>query len=127
MAKQITLTISDEILRKAEGLATLMDRPIEEVLVDVIQVSLPDLGTMSSLPINHLPDEELLTLAQAKMQEPQNKRLSELLDKRQSRFLSGIEQSELTSLFQIYLRLWLSQSEAMVEAVRRGLMKPLSV
>lgn len=51
----------------------------------------------------------------------------ELLDRQQAGVLTGDERVELNGLYQAYLRLWLRQSEALAEAVRRGLCEAQSV
>jgi len=56
----------------------------------------------------------------------QSARFSDLLDKQQAGILAELERSQFYSLFQTYQRLWLRQSQAFAEAVRRELREPLS-
>lgn len=126
MEQQITLTLSDKVLERAAGLAGLLSRSVEEVLMKTLEITLPDIGSGTLPPIASLPDQEVLALAQLQMESKQSARFSDLLDKQQAGILTEPERSELYSLFQTYQRLWLRQSEALAEAVRRGLREPLS-
>jgi hypothetical protein len=54
-----------------------------------------------------------------------DRRLSELLDHQQAGTLSDIEQAELAALMRVYEMGLLRQSQALAEAVRRGLREPL--
>jgi len=55
------------------------------------------------------------------MDSVQGRRLSELLEKQREDALIKRERPELLALMQIYDQLWIRQSEALAEAVRRGL------
>ena len=126
MSRQITLTLPDEVVERAQGLAEIMARPVEVVMADTLALALPDLPPTTEPPVKELPDAAVLALTQARMSPADNERLSVLLDKQPARQLATAERPELLSLFQAYLRLWLRQSEALAEAVRRGLRPPLA-
>ena len=126
MEQQITLTLSDTVLDRAAGLAGLLARSVEEVLTKTLEITLPNIGSGTLPPIASLSDKEVLALSQLQMESKQSVRFSDLLDMQQAGILAEPERSELYSLFQIYQRLWLRQSEALAEAVRRGLREPLS-
>jgi len=79
------------------------------------------LQTQALPPISSLSDEEVLELANSRMEKKQDTLFSELLYKQQANQLSVKEQKELNSLYQIYLRMWLRQSEALAEAANRGI------
>jgi hypothetical protein len=59
------------------------------------------------------------------MRQEQGRRLSELLEKQREGKLAGSERPELLALMQVYNQLWIRQSEALAEAARRGLQRPL--
>ena len=82
-------------------------------------------GTGLDKSITALPDHEVLALSQLQMPPEQGERLGELLARRRERELAESERPELLALMQIYERLWVRQSEALAEAVRRGLRGPL--
>jgi hypothetical protein len=126
MNQQITITLSEAALERAINLAGVVARPVEKLLADTLELALPDIGTEVSTSVTALSDEEVLVLAQARMEARQDAYLSELLEKQQAGNLNEEERLALHSLYQTYLRLWLRQSEALAEAVKRGLRKPLS-
>ncbi len=126
MNQQITITLSEAALERAINLASVVARPIEKLLAETLELALPDIGAEVLPSVTALPDEEVLALAQARMDARDNAYLSELLEKQQAGNLNEKERVALHSLNQTYLRLWLRQSEALAEAVKRGLRKPLS-
>lgn len=126
MEQQITLTLSDTLLQRAAGLAAAVSRPIEKILAETLEMALPDLGAEKLPSVASLSDEEVLALSQAHIENKQSSRLTGLPDKQQAGALTERERMELYSLYQNYQRLWLRQSEALAEAVKRGLREPLS-
>jgi len=73
-----------------------------------------------------LSDGDLLALSSADMELSQGERLDELLSRQAEGAMSRDEQGELIALMQVYHQLWLRQSYALAEAVRRGLPRPLA-
>lgn len=128
MSTQITITLPDEVYQRAERFARLANRDIASVLVDTIQVSIPPIrADMLDLePIAALSDDEVLSLTELQMEPAQDARLSELLDRQQAGSLSENERLELQTLMQIYQEGLLRKATALSEAVKRGLMEPLS-
>jgi hypothetical protein len=59
------------------------------------------------------------------MDKDQDDRLGKLLEKQREDALTTTEQVSLMALMQIYHQLWIRQSEALAEAVKRGLRPPL--
>jgi hypothetical protein len=72
-------------------------------------------------PVHELSDAEVLRLATMRMPTWQNRRLHELLEHQREGQLTAEEQVELTHLLRLHDSALLLKSEAMVEAVRRGL------
>ncbi len=128
MAKQITLELPDELYENAKRWAAITQQAVPEALTDALAVLLTPVYAAPELeePIASLSDEEVLALSQTQMETAQGKRMDELLEKRRERPLTESELRELLTLMQIYHQLWLRQSEALVEAVRRGLREPLA-
>lgn len=81
--------------------------------------------TAPEAPVSALWDHEVLAASRAKMRPSQGRRLSELLERQREGALSDEERSELLTLMQTDNRVWIRQSEALAEAVRRGLRDPL--
>lgn len=127
MSTKITITLSDEIYQRAELFSRLANRDIESVLVDTIQVSIPPVRTDIDIePIADISDERVLALTELQMEPDQDARLSELLDRQQSGLIIEYERLELQVLMQVYQEGLLRKATALSEAVKRGLIEPLS-
>lgn len=128
MSTQITITLPDEVYQRAERFARLANRDIASVLADTIQFSIPPISPESAAlePVSALSDEQVMVLTQLQMEPEQDTRLSDLLDRQQSGILTEIERIELQTLMQIYQEGLLRKATALSEAVKRGLMEPLS-
>ncbi|PSB26812.1 hypothetical protein [Stenomitos frigidus] len=128
MSTEITITLPDEVYQRAERFARLANRDVAGVLADTIQLSMPPVrADLSELePLSALSDKQVLTLAELQMEPEQDARLSELLDRQQAGTLAENEHSELQTLMQIYQEGLLRKATALSEAVKRGLLAPLS-
>lgn len=128
MSTQITITLPDEVYQRAERFARLANRDVAGILADTIQLSIPSIraDVLDLEPISNLSDEQLLALTELQMEPDQDTRLSELLDRQQAGLLAEDERLELQALMQIYQEGLLRKATALSEAVKRGLMEPLS-
>lgn len=128
MSTQITITLPDEVYQRAERFARLANRDIASVVADTIESSIPPISPESAAlePVSALNDKQILALTQLQMEPEQDARLSDLLDRQQSGILTEIERIELQTLMQIYQEGLLRKATALSEAVKRGLMEPLS-
>lgn len=89
--------------------------------------SLPSIEAIDELKgISKLPDREILALTELRMEPEADRRLSGLLEEQQAGTLSDLERAELAALMKGYELGLLRQSQALAEAVRRGLMAPLT-
>jgi len=124
---QVTLTLPEALYEYARRWATITQRDLPEMLTDALTIVLTPVYTTPRLerPVSALSDEDVLALSKAQMRPAQGRRLSELLEKQREGELTGSERSELLALMQVYNQLWIRQSEALAEAVRRGLRRPL--
>lgn len=122
MSTKITLTLPDEVYRQAELLAQQYCRNLADVLVETLEILLAP----NTKPISTLADSEVVALTQLRLQPLQEQRLSELLDSQQSGTITQTERSELEALIHIYEDRLLQQAQALNEAVRRGLIAPLT-
>jgi predicted DNA-binding protein len=127
MSTQVTLTLPDEVYRRAERLAQLSSREVADVLADTIELSLSPVGLNSEAvePVSGLSDEQVMALAELQLASDQDQRLSSLLDKQQAGTLIEIEGSELSALMQVYQESLLRKAQALREAVQLGLREPL--
>ncbi len=129
MTVEIKLNLPESIIESAQRLGNATQRDIAGVLVDALLLLLP---TLENLPNNHLytpvselSDEEILELADAKMDVGQNQRLGELQTKGKKVGLTEAENYELLALMQVNQIGLLRKSEALAVAVQRGLRVPL--
>ncbi len=76
--------------------------------------------------ISTLSNERILALTELEMAADQDARLSELLDRQQAGILAENEFPELQILMQTYQEGLLRKAIALSEAVKRGLIEPLS-
>ena len=127
MSRQVTLTLPDELYEHAKRWATITQRDLSETLTDALTIVLTPVYTTPRLerPVSSLSNEDVLALSKAQMRPAQGRRLSELLEKQGEGVLTESERPELLALMHVYDQLWIRQSEALAEAVRRGLRKPL--
>ncbi len=72
-------------------------------------------------PLETLSDADILRFAHMQMPDWQSRRLHELLDQQREQQMAPAEREELRTLLCLHDRALLLKSEAMIEAVRRGL------
>jgi len=128
MSTIVNLKLPDEVYRRADRLAHLAGRSIDDVLGTAIAIALSPLTPPNELPlaVENLSNEQVLALTQRRMSAPQDQRLAQLLDQQQAGALADDERAELVTLMQIYQEGWLRQAQALREAVKRGLQAPLT-
>lgn len=127
MSNQVTLTLPDDLYENAQQWAVMMQRELSETLTDALRVVLTPVVTKpkAERPVSALSDEEVIALSKVQMDKEQGERLGKLLEKQRENTLTAIEQVSLMMLMQVYHQLWIRQSEALAEAVKRGLRPPL--
>ncbi len=124
MASEITLTLPEHLIKSAQRMGAVTHRDTAEVLSDSLEMmwsTLDDVPGMTQPPVAELPDQEVLELAEMKMESVQNERLHHLQKKGKQTGLTEAERYELLTLLHIYQIGQLRKSEALAEAVRRGL------
>ncbi len=73
-----------------------------------------------------MSDQEILFLVDLRMMDSQDQQLSSLLDKQQAGTISAVESISLNNLMAVYREGLACKANALKEAVKRGLMDPLS-
>lgn len=130
MQVEVTLNLPEQLVEGAKRFGAFTHQQAESVLADTLEMMSPLIEDSPDFfphtPIPSLSDEEVLQLADSKMDELQNRRLGELQTKGKSFGLSPAEHYELLALLRIYQFGQLRKSEAMAEAVERDLRKPLT-
>jgi len=119
MAEQITIQVSDSVERCAAHVATQGQRRIEEVLSDWLDY------VISELPVDMLPDEEILVLTALQLTPEQQATLDALLVKNREDTLDVEERRRLDEMMRIYEHGLLRKAQALRVSVQRGLREPL--
>ena len=127
MSAQITVTLPEDVLQRAELLARRTGRPVGDILAETIELSLRPLGAPSNGErlIADWSDDDVLAAADVGLPVAEDRRLSELLDRQQAGLLADAERAELKALMEMYQEGLLRKAQALREAVRRGLREPL--
>src|SRR5687767_6711628 len=127
---EITLNLPESLIENARRFSGATNQGVEDALADALELMFPMLEespeSMINPPISTLSDEEILQLSDSTMDKKQDKRLGELQAKGKASGLSAAERYELLTLLRIYQIGLLRKSEALAEAVQRGLRSPLS-
>lgn len=119
MSQQITIQISDEVVRHAAQVAAQTQRPIEEVLAAWLE------SAVNELPVEKLPDNEILALTERQLTDQQQEALSELLALNREGNLDPAGELQLDELMRLYEHGLLRKAQALRIAVQRGLLNPL--
>ncbi len=117
--EQITVRVSDRVVRSAAHVAAQSQRRIEDVLADWLD------RVVTELPVNELPDQEVLALAESQLAPEQQATLSELLVQNREGTLNAEGQRRLDEMMRIYEHGLLRKAQALRVAVQRGLREPL--
>lgn len=126
MGTQVILNLPDDTFERAAKYAAYAHRDVSEIIAAALASSLPSMDAIDQLrAISKLPNEEIVALTELRMESETDRRLSELLDRQQAGELTDLERAELAALMRAYEMGLLRQSQALVEAVRRGLTPPL--
>ena len=119
MSELVTLNVPDQIVRVATSIANRKQRAMEEVLLDMLT------SRAAEPPVENLSDEEVLALSEMMMPKEQDERLGELLAQQRENQLDPEGRKELAQLMWLYKQGMLQKSQALREAVERGLREPL--
>ena len=129
MTVTITINLPESVVASVQRLGEATSRNISEVLADTLEIILPTFSNLSEINLNsevsQLSNQEVMELANLKMELAQNQRLGELQAKGKNAGLTEAERYELLVLMSIYQIGQLRKSAGLAEAVRRGLKTPL--
>ena len=115
MAETITLQLPEPLAQQARAVAALTHQPLEDLLVEWIG------DAIAELPIESLPDDQVLALCDLQMDKAQQAQLSELLALNREGDLNPAAASQLDALMQVYRRGLVRKAKALQVAVSRGL------
>src|SRR4051812_6044930 len=120
MTEKMTVELPVELAQRARAIAAQTHRPVEAVLVEWID------RAAAESPVELLPDEAVLALCDAELEETVQEEMSELLERRREGALQPPEDSRLDDLMQTYRRGLVRKAQGLKEAVARGLKPRLS-
>ena len=115
MSESITLELLEPLAKKVKEIAALNRQGIEEMLIEWID------RTINEIPIEALPDEQVLTLYNLQMGEQQQRVFSDLQARNSEGLLSAQEIKKLNELMQVYRHGSVRKAKVMQVAVMRGL------
>lgn len=120
MAESVTLEIPESIAQQARQLANQTQQRFEDILLEWLTHS------FTELPIETLPDSQVLALCELQLDEPQQHNLSILLERQSEGQITSTETQELDFLMKLYRSGMVRKAKAMQIAVERGIYPPLS-
>lgn len=119
MSRQVTIQVSEQVIRHAAHVAAQTHRSVEDVLAAWLE------AVTTERPIEELSDDEVLALAELRLSDEQDASLSELLERNREGALDSDGQRELDGMMPLYERGLLRKSQALRVAVQPGLREPL--
>lgn len=129
--QSVTLHLPEPIYQRAKHAAAVLQRSMEDLLIDTLTSTLPVLDDVPTEMVSeiaamaHLSDEALQGLATNTLRPERQTLLSELLDKQGRGELDEAEQRELAALMAEYGRSMLRRAKAVALLMARG--KPVPV
>lgn len=120
MNEMITLQLPEKVTTIARQVAYRTQRRLEDVLLDWLDRSAEE------LPLDMLPDDQVLLLANSQLPADEQRELSSLLALNREGALSARQQIRLDQLMQVYRHGLVRKAQAIQVAVERGLLPPLN-
>ena len=118
MSETVTLALPEPLAQSARAVATQTNRRLEDVLIEWLDRAATD------LPVESLPDEQVLALRDLQMPDAQQRELSDLLARQREGQLADTERPRLDALLDAYRRGMVRKARALKVAVERGLQPP---
>ncbi|MEC4985134.1 MAG: hypothetical protein SAK42_13630 [Oscillatoria sp. PMC 1076.18] len=120
MGNIVTLELPEPVAQRAKEIAAFTQKRLEDVLVDWLNYAIAE------LPLESLPDEQIIALCELEMPTEQQQTMSELLTCQREGQLSSKEKQQLNELMQIYRQGLVRKARAIKVAVERGLKPALN-
>jgi len=115
MTEIVTLKLPETLAQRAKEIAAFTHRQLEDVLIEWIDYAIAE------LPVESLPDEQVLALCDLQMGPEQQEVFSDLLARNQEAQLNDVEVRQLDELMQVYRHGLIRKARALKVAVIRGL------
>jgi hypothetical protein len=120
MGHRVTLDLPEDVAERAQEIARRTHRSVEAVLLDWLD------HAMTDVPVEALPDDQVLALRDLQMSTEQQTAMSDLLAQQREGHLTDEERLQLDELLSHYRRGMVRKARALKVAVDRGLQSPLS-
>ena len=120
MSETVTLELPEPLAQSARAVAARTSRRVEEVLVEWLDRAAAD------LPVELLPDDQVLALRDVQLGDEQQAELSALLAGQREHRLDEAQRARLDALMAVYRQGMVRKAQALKVAVDRGLQPPLS-
>lgn len=119
MGQTVTLDLPPDLAQRAAAVARQTHRQVEDVLLEWLG------RAASDVPIESLPDDQVLALANREMSNSEQRELSALLTRQREGKLDEAAHHRLDELMASYRRGMVEKAQALKVAVERGLRPPL--
>ena len=119
MSQQITIQVSEQVVRQATQVAAQTERSVEEVLAPRLE------SAITELPVEELSDEEVLALTVLRFTNEQQATLDDLLEQNREGALDAEKQKQLDGLMRLYEHGLIRKSQTLRVVVQRGFIQPL--
>jgi len=114
MSEQVTIDVPERVVRQAARVAARRASRVEDVLSEWVE------RAADGIPVEELPDQEVLALSEAQLTAEEDAALSDLLVKNREGTLGSEGKRQLSELMQSYEQGLLRKSQALRVAVQRG-------
>ena len=98
MAEIVTLQLPTDLAQRAKEIAAVNHQQLEDLLIEFID------RAITELPVESLPDEQVLALCDMQMETEQQELFSDLLARNTEAQLNQLETQQLEQLMQVYRR-----------------------
>lgn len=120
---EISVKLPNNLYQDVANLAKAKKKSVGEIIKGAVKKVVAEEAEILERPLADCSDAEVLAVANMKMSEKENRRLSELSDKQREGTITPLERNELDVLFRVFQVGNLRKSQAIYEAVQRGLIK----
>lgn len=120
---EISVKLPDDLYQGVSHLAKTKKKSVATIIKNAVRKAVNEESETLERPLAECSDNEVLALANMKMSEAENRRMSELLDKQREEMITPLERNELDILFRVYQVGNLRKAQGISEAVQRGLIK----
>jgi hypothetical protein len=120
---EVTVTLPEKVFQDVRKYVELTNRPVDEVISEKLEADFQISNVATEEVISDWNDTDVLELANLKLPEAQDKRLSELFEKQRERLISTSEKVEMEGLIESYRIATFRKAQGFIEAVKRGLVE----